>query len=95
MAYVKKTQFACMKKYKNKTYGILYQLGYYHVAEIVKTNKGVAFIIKRQYKTIHGAERYLLNLTGVCDSATKPEIIYGTEDYIRKGEHLNDYERGT
>ena len=88
MAYVKKSQFACMKKYKNKTFCLLYQFGKYHVAERVTTSKGSTLVIKRSYKTIHGAERYLLNLTGVCDSVTKPEILYGTEEFIQRGEYL-------
>lgn len=84
---MKKTEFAYMKKYKTKTYCIMYQLGKYVVAEMYKSGKGTLCIALRTYKTVSGAERYLLRVAGVCDGATRPEILYGTEKFIREGSY--------
>lgn len=85
-----KTEFAYMKKYKTKTYCIVYQWNKYYVTELLKNENGGVFIVNaagRMYKTLSGAERYLLSLSNVCDSATKPEILYGTEQFIREGSY--------
>ena len=83
-----KTEFAYIKRYKSKTYCIMYQLGRYAVAEMHKKDTGVLCVALRTYKTISGAERFLLSLSSVCDSATKPEILYGTEQFIKEGSYL-------
>lgn len=82
---MKRTEFAYMKKYKTKTYCIMYQWGKYYVAEMAKKDTGTICIAKRKYKTVSGAERYLLSLASACDGATKPELFYGTEKFIQEG----------
>lgn len=88
---MKKTEFAYMKKYKTKTYCIVYQWGSYYVVELMRNENKTASVVinsaRRKYKTLSGAERYLLSLSGVCDGATKPEILYGTEQFIREGSY--------
>ena len=89
---MKRTEFAYMKKYKTKTFCIVYKWGKYFVTELMRSENGATSVAintaRRSYKTILGAERYLLSLMSACDGATKPEILYGTEDFIKKGEYL-------
>lgn len=88
---MKRTEFAYLKKYKTKTYCIVFQWGSYYVVELMRNDDGSKSVAintaRRKYKTVSGAERYLLSLMSACDGATKPEILYGTEEYIRKGEY--------
>lgn len=88
---MKRTEFAYLKRYKTKTYCVVFQWGSYYVVELMKNEDGSKSVAintaRRKYKTVSGAERYLLSLMSACDGATKPEILYGTEEYIRKGEY--------
>lgn len=88
---MKRTEFAYMKRYKTKTYCIVYQWGNYYVVEMMRNEKGTACVMvnsaKRKYKSVMGAERYLLSLMSACDGATKPEILYGTEKFIQEGSY--------
>lgn len=88
---MKRTEFAYLKRYKTKTFCIVYQWGRYFVTELMRNEKGTASIAinttRRQYKTLSGAERYLLSLMSACDGATTPEILYDTEEFIKKGEY--------
>lgn len=88
---MKRTEFAYIKKYKTKTYCIMYQWGSYYVVEMNRKEDGTACIAvnsaKRKYKTVSGAERYLLSLASACDGATKPEILYGSERFIQEGSY--------
>ena len=87
-------QYAYMKEYDKETYCIMFLMGKYWVGIVNRNDKGnMMFVPMRGYKTISGAERYLLTKITkptVVDSNGKfhaPEIKYATEAYIKKGEY--------
>ena len=85
---MKKTEYAYLKRNTTKTYCIVFQLGKYSVVELYEKDGGrKMWVALRTYKTVSGAERFLLSLTSVCDSVTKPETLYGTEQFIREGSY--------
>lgn len=85
-------QHLYMKRYR-KDYAVIiqYHWGKYHVSRLSKTDRGLATIVIRQYKTLNGAERYLLHHaeTGI-DSMLTPELFYGTEQFIKEGKYWKE-----
>ena len=79
-------QYAYMVEYNGITVCIMYHLGRYCVAKMCKKNDKVLTDILRQYKTLGGAERYLLKDIP-RPMRTAPNIKYGTMAYIKKGEY--------
>lgn len=78
-------QYAYLKNQGAWSYCIVYKFGAFYVSQMVNHGeKGVMITFIRKYKTVSGAERYLLNKCG--DDTTK-EILYGTEAFIKKGEY--------
>lgn len=65
---------------------IVYHLGRYCIAHIYKSGKGIAVQFVRQYKTLRGAENYMLKDYSYS-KRNAPEIEYATEAYIKKGEY--------
>lgn len=68
--------------------GIMYSFGAYYVAKFCKSktgNKFMAYTLKR-YKTLKGAENYLLRDYSHAER-TAPEIKYGTEAFIKEGSY--------
>lgn len=91
-------QYAYYKEYDNKQggeiYCIMYLLGKYQVGRVKREDNGnMMFVALRTYKTISGAEKYLLTKITrptMVDGNGKfhaPIIKYATEAYIKKGEH--------
>lgn len=77
-------KYAYIKIFKDSSYCIMYSWGAYYVGRMCKRGeRGIAYTLRR-YKTVSGAERYLLNKITVDDE--EPVIHYGTEEYIKKGE---------
>lgn len=64
--------------------GIMYHLGSYYVAAFVKGEKGVIARTLRKYKTLRGAEMFLLK-DYPKTKRDAPEISYGTEKFINEG----------
>lgn len=79
-------QYAYMINYPEGKMCIVYHLGKYYVAFIAKSSKGVIMRFIRQYKTLRGAENYLLKDYSYS-GRNAPEIEYATEAYIKKGEY--------
>ena len=65
---------------------IVYHLGKYCIAHIHKSERGAMVEFVRQYKTLRGAETYLLRDYPHADR-NAPEIKYATDTYIRQGEY--------
>ena len=83
-------QFAYMKEFKSGyTICIMYQWGAYYVGRLLKAGdaRALAYTL-RKYKTLSGAEKYLLTkiTQGVDEHDTEAEITYADEEYIKKGE---------
>lgn len=80
---MKKTDYAYMVKMNEKdSLIIMYSFGAYYVARTTDTGHGGFTYTLRRYKTIGGAERYLLKLKGE-DS----EVVYGTIEEIKRGDY--------
>lgn len=80
-------EYLCMKKWEDMTYFIMYQLGAYYVAQLIKHTNGLMALPMRKYKTISGAERYLKGLKIVNSDGSNPELTYGAERVIREGNY--------
>lgn len=63
---------------------IMYRFGKFHVVNIQKTANGLttALVVERSYKTVRGAECYLLKHYGASG-----EVLYDTESFIRDGSY--------
>ena len=68
---------------ENFSIEIIYHLNMYCVAIVKKTNKGTIMRIVRQYKTLRGAENYLLKDYPYAKRNTS-EIEYATEKEIKE-----------
>ena len=79
-------QYAYMIEHEGHTVCIMYHLGKYCVAKLYKRNDKVLTDILRQYKTLSGAEKYLLKDIPRL-MRTAPNIKYGNANYIKKGEY--------
>ena len=74
-------KYAYRKRQGVWSFCIVYKLGAYYVAQVVNHGeKGVMMTFLRKYKTISGAERYLLNK---CGDDTTLGTDYATEKFIR------------
>lgn len=81
-----KNKYIYMKKFGNDgTYCIMYSLGAFHVARMIKKETGVLCYVLRRYKTLSGAERYLDRLE--ISSKEVPEVFWETEEFIKKGSY--------
>ena len=81
-------EYLCMKKWNDMTFIVMYQLGAFYVAQLIKKNSGlIAFPYPRKYKTVSGASRYLANLSFKNADGSEPELIYKTEKVIREGKY--------
>ncbi len=82
--------YAYKKKFKDGyIICIMYQWGAYYVGRLLKQGEARAMAYTlRKYKTLSGAEKYLLTKIthGLSEKDTEAEIEYGTEEYIKKGE---------
>ena len=87
---IKKTEFAYEKRYRpDYAIIIMYQWGKYYIARICeKESKAIAYTI-RTYKTLSGAEKYLLEKVdgGYENNGIEPTISYGTEQFIKEGKY--------
>lgn len=86
----KKTEFAYMKRYRpDYAICIMYSWGAYYIARICENEKGGVAYTLRRYKTLSGAEKYLLTKIdgGYENKGVEPEISYGTEQFIREGSY--------
>lgn len=80
-------KYAYMIKFgDNHDIGIMYHLGLYCVARFIKKGTGIMTIILRQYKTISGAERFLLRDYSY-GNRNAPELLYGTKKFIEAGSY--------
>lgn len=78
-------KYAYLKDQGIWSYCIVYKFGDYYVAQMVNHGeRGVMITFLRKYKTVSGAERYLLNKCG--DDTTK-ETLYGTKKFIEEGSY--------
>ena len=81
-----------MKKFKSGyTFCITYNLGFYYVGRICNRSNGSVLIYYiRKYKTLSGAERFLLTKItyGRDKDDTEFEIFSGTEKFIKEGSFL-------
>ena len=83
-------EYAYMKRYR-PDYAVIIQYcwGKYYIARICEdATRGIAYTI-REYKTLSGAEKYLLTRVdgGYENKGIEPEISYGTEQFIREGSY--------
>lgn len=87
---IKKTEFAYEKRYRpDYAIIIIYQWNRYYIARIcAKDSKAIAYTIK-EYKTLSGAEKYLLEKVdgGYENKDVEPTISYGTEKFIKEGKY--------
>jgi len=87
---IKKTEFAYEKRYKpGYAVIIMYQWNRYYIASVCERNgKTLAYTLK-EYKTLSGAEKYLLEKVdgGSENAGVEPVISYGTEKFIKEGKY--------
>ena len=80
--------YLCMKKWNDMTYIVMYQLGAFYVAQLIKKDTGLLAIpYPRKYKTASGASRYLERLSFKNEDGSEPELTFGTEKVIKLGEY--------
>lgn len=81
-------KYAYMVNYgEDRNIGIMYHLGKFLVVRFVKKDNGnMMTYTLRQYKTLRGAENYLLKDFSYADRLA-PNIKYETEAFIKKGEY--------
>lgn len=81
-----------MKKFKSGyTFCITYNLGAYYVGRMYSRGNGNNLIYYlRKYKTLSGAEKYLLTKItyGKDKDDTESEVFSGTEKFIKEGSYL-------
>ena len=77
-------RYAYKIQMENFSIEIIYHLNRYCVAIVSETSKGTIMKIERQYKTLRGAENYLLKDYSYA-KRNAPEIKYATEKEIKKG----------
>lgn len=82
-------KYAYMIKHGNTEIGIMYQLGRYCVASFYHKENGMLAHIIRQYKTLSGAERFLLKDYSYAQRIA-PQIYYGTEKFIKEGKYWKE-----
>lgn len=81
-----------MKKEREYAYmvgdkmGIMYHLGKYCVVSVLRKDNGMMAYTHRQFKTISGAERFLLKDYSYA-GRNAPEIKYGTKKFIEEGSY--------
>ena len=83
--------FAYKKEFKDDyIICIMYQWEAYYVGRLLQRGNthAMAYTL-RKYKTLSGAEKYLLTKInhGLTEKDTEAELSYGTEAYIKKGEY--------
>lgn len=76
-------KYAYKIEMENFSIEIIYHLGRYCVAVVSETNIGTVMKIERQYKTLRGAENYLLKDYSYS-KRNAPEIKYATEKEIKE-----------
>ena len=80
-------QYAYMIKYgENLTTCIMYHLGRYCVGNVSKKEDKTITQILKQYKTLSGAERFLVKDFPHAERGA-PNIFYADEAFIKKGEY--------
>ena len=85
---MKEKEYLCMKKWNDMAYIVMYQLGAFYVAQLIKKDKGLLAIpYPRKYKTVSGASRYLTGLSFKNADGSEPELTFGTEKYIKEGKY--------
>lgn len=79
-------EYIYMRKSDAGTYGIMYAFGYYNVARMLERENGLFTYTLRSYKTVHGAERYLLTKIpeGTYENLRAPETFIRKGSYWRK-----------
>ena len=82
-------KYAYMIKKDGFEIGIMYQLGRYCVASFYHKSDGMMAHIIRQYKTLSGAERFLLKDYSY-GNRLGPEIYYATEKFIKEGKYWKE-----
>lgn len=79
-------EYLCMKKWKDMTFIVSYQLGAFYVAQLIKRDTGMLVVnYPRKYKTASGASRYLEKLEFKNGDGSEPELTFGTEKFIKAG----------
>ena len=83
-------KYLYMKRYKpNYAVIIQYCWGNYFISHIIGTDENAITYTIRSYKTLSGAERFLKEKIngGVDNKDIVPELYYGDEQFIKKGEY--------
>lgn len=76
-------EYIYMRKSDAGTYGIMYAFGSYNVARMMERENGLFTYTLRTYKTVSGAEKYLLTKIPKGEY----ENFRGSEIFIRKGSY--------
>lgn len=83
-------EYTYMKKWESGyTIAIIHSFGGYYIARLMENgDRGFVYTIRR-YKTLSGAEKYLINRVNYGADPNDPlvETLKGTEEYIKKGEY--------
>lgn len=83
-------KYLYMKRYR-PDYAIIVQYCWnrYYIARICESGRGTVAYTIREYKTLSGATNYLTryNENYGENKNTVPELYYGTENEIKKGEY--------
>lgn len=83
-------EFTYMKKFASGyTVAIIHSWGAYYVARICQTPKGSMTYTIRRYKTLSGAEKFLLTKIsyGADENDALETTEKATEEFIRKGNY--------
>ena len=81
--------YAYMIEHNGIKTGIMYHLGRYCIANFFFKEGKLMSVIQRQYKTLSGAERYLLKDYSYA-RRTAPNIFYATEQFIKDGKYWKE-----
>lgn len=76
-------QYVYMKVFADYKVWIMYQFGTYYVSKVIEKPDGLIAYTLRSYKTISGAERFMLNKV----SPDCLEICRAPEKYIKEGSY--------
>ena len=79
-------KYAYMVEQNGKKIGIMYHLGKYCVAVFAEKDTGMMAYTLRQYKTLSGAERFLLRDYSYAKK-NAPHISYNTAEFIKEGSY--------
>ena len=82
-------KYAYMIEKGDSKIGIMYHLGRYCVAQFYFKEDKLMTVIQRQFKTVSGAERYLLKDFSYAGRIA-PNVFYATDKFIREGKYWKE-----